>query len=125
MGQITVRIYFDKNSFETFQRMTVYLVDNPNWTELLIGRPTLKQKNLLPSQMMRQRNQPQQQQQQQNQFPQQQQQPKPPFNPNKKPMIGGVSFGTNTINEYNSDAPPGFPNPFLPQNNPFSNVDGK
>ena len=52
-GRMTVRAENEGEGFEVFPDILVYLVDNPNWNELLIGRPALKDSSLLPEQNFR------------------------------------------------------------------------
>ena len=50
VGVIDVKAQNDPEDFEIFKNVLIFLVKHPQWNELLIGKPTLKGKKLLPEQ---------------------------------------------------------------------------
>ncbi|GJM17596.1 MAG: hypothetical protein DHS20C13_29230 [Thermodesulfobacteriota bacterium] len=49
-GVMDVDVTNKEGQVQIFQNVLVFLVDHPGWSELLIGRPTLRAHNLLPEQ---------------------------------------------------------------------------
>jgi len=49
-GIIDIRVETGDSNFTYFQNVMVFLVQDNKWTELLIGRPTLRKYHLLPEQ---------------------------------------------------------------------------
>lgn len=54
-GILDIEVISPEGGKMKFTNVLIFLVDLPNWKELLIGRPTLKKYYLLPEQNMNRR----------------------------------------------------------------------